>query len=100
MDATAVLSGVEMDQVSREPRYFATRLAMLRQAVADGVIVLRKIATSDNPAGIFTKPLVGAALRYIRGLALGLEPGSEPLEVRGNSPGKLDPGPIAAADEA
>ena len=94
MDATAVLSGVEMDRVSRESRYLATRLAMMRQAVADGVIILRKIATSDNPADIFTKPLVGAALQRIRGLVFGLESGSNPLEVRGDPPGKLDAGPV------
>ena len=88
MDATAVLSGVEMDRVSQESRYLATRLAMMRQAAADGVIILRKIATSDNPADIFTKPLVGAALRHVRDLALGLKPGGEPLEVQGNPPGE------------
>ena len=73
MDASAVLSGVAMGRVSRESRYLATRLAMLRQASADGVIDLRKIGTSDNAADIFTKPVVGAALRRLRALVLGNE---------------------------
>ena len=73
MDASVVLSGVSMDRVSRESRYLATRLAMLRQAVADGVITLRKIDTHVNLADIFTKPLVGAALKRLRALVLGLQ---------------------------
>ena len=35
------------------------------------VITLRKIDTHDNPADIFTKPLVGAALRRLRAPILG-----------------------------
>ena len=73
MDASAVLSGVAMDRVSRESRYLATRLAMLRQAVSDGVVAMRKIDTSVNPADIFTKPVVGAALHRLRALVLGLD---------------------------
>jgi len=45
---------------------------MPRKAVGNGVIALRKINNRDNPAGIFTKPLVGAALRRLRALVLGL----------------------------
>ena len=71
MDAAVVLAGVAMDRVSHKSRYLATRLAMLRQAVADGVIILRKIDTSANPAGIFTKPLVGETSRLLRAMDLG-----------------------------
>ena len=71
MDAAVVLAGVAMDRVTRESRYVATRLAMLRQAVADGIIALRKIDTKTNPADIFTKPLVGETLRRLRAMCLG-----------------------------
>ena len=71
MDAAAVLAGVAMGRVTRESRYLATRLAMLRQAVADGTITLRKIDTKTNPADIFTKPLVGETPRCLRALGLG-----------------------------
>ena len=33
----------------------------------------RKTDTHDNPADIFTKPLVGAALRRLRAFVLGLQ---------------------------
>ena len=76
MDAAVVLAGVAMDRVSRESRYLATRLAMLRQAVADGVIVLHKIDTNANPADIFTKPVVGETLRRLRAMVLGNHDGA------------------------
>ena len=63
MDAAVVLADLAMDRVSRESRYLTTRLAMLRQAVADGIITLRKIDTKTNPADIFTKPLFGETPR-------------------------------------
>ena len=71
MDAAVVLAGVAMDRVTRESRHVATRLAMLRQAVADGIITLRKIDTKTNPADIFTKPLVGETPRRLRAMCLG-----------------------------
>jgi hypothetical protein len=71
LDAQVVLDGVAMDRVSRESRYLAAKLSMLREAVANGVITLTKIATAFNPADIFTKPLVGEALARARGLVLG-----------------------------
>ena len=71
MDAEVVPAGVAMDRVSRESRYLATRLAMLRQAVADGVIILRKIDTKTNPADIFTKPLVEKTPRRLRAMSPG-----------------------------
>ena len=44
---------------------------MLRQAVTDGIITLRKIDTKTNPADISTKPLVGETLRRLRAMCLG-----------------------------
>jgi hypothetical protein len=84
LDAQVVLDGVAMDRVSRESRYLAAKLSMLREAVANGVIALTKIATAINPADIFTKPLVGAALERARGLVLGhlpVEPKASPAAV-------------------
>jgi hypothetical protein len=74
LDAQVVLDGVAMDRVSRESRYLAAKLSMLREAVANGVIRLVKIATALNPADIFTKPLVGAGLARARGIVLGHGP--------------------------
>jgi len=70
--AKPTLSSVAVGRASRESRYLATRLAVLRQAVGDGVIALRKADARDDPAGILKKPLVGAALRWLRALVLGL----------------------------
>jgi hypothetical protein len=71
IDASVVLDGVAMDRVSRESRYLATKFSMVREAVADSIIILVKIATKLNPADIFTKALVGAALLRARALVLG-----------------------------
>ena len=56
---------------ARQPSFLAMRLAMLRQAVVDGIIILRKIDTKTNPANIFTTPLAGETLRRLRALGLG-----------------------------
>ena len=66
-----VMAGVAMDRATRESRYLPTPLAMLRPAVADGIIILRKTDTMTNPADIFTKPLVGETLRRLRAMCLG-----------------------------
>jgi hypothetical protein len=79
LDASVVLDGVAMDRVSRESRYLAAKLSMLRSASANGVINLAKIPTQENPADIFTKPLVGAALAHARGLVLGHAPAASVL---------------------
>jgi len=71
LDATVVISGVAMDRVSRESKYLAAKLAMVREAVHDGKIELAKVPTALNTADIFTKALVGVALRRCRALVLG-----------------------------
>ena len=48
MDAMAVLDGTKMIKVSREQRYLAARLAMLRTWVGDSVISLVKIHWSPT----------------------------------------------------
>ncbi len=72
MDAEAVIEGVETERVSKESRYMAARLAMLRQANEDGVIVSTKVKSDDNRADQFTKPLAGAELRQQRAWGLGI----------------------------
>jgi hypothetical protein len=72
LDATATLSGVEMERVSDKMRYVSARLAMLRYAQDDSKdIVLKKVDTKLNTADGFTKSLAGADLVRNRALMLG-----------------------------
>jgi hypothetical protein len=71
LDANAVINGAEMEKVTREMRFMAARYAMLRKAVTLKQIVLTKVASEDNKADIFTKPLTGAAFMHARKLVLG-----------------------------
>jgi len=57
MDAPAITQGVQMERVSRQQRFQAARLAMLRQWGADGIFTLVKTGTRDMRADILTKPL-------------------------------------------
>jgi hypothetical protein len=98
LDAKVVLDGVAMDRVSRESRYLAAKLSMLREAVANGVIKLTKIGTEFNPADIFTKPLVGEALARARGLVLGHPPGEPKVPKVADGGGKRSK--VAVAERA
>ena len=71
MDAMAVLDGTKMIKVSREQRYLAARLAMLRTWVGDSVISLVKIHTDSMVADIMTKVLPVAAFRRHRASLMG-----------------------------
>jgi len=77
LDATATLSGVEMEKVSEGMRYVAARLAMLRYGVEIGDIVNQKCPTEDNKADGFTKELTGAKLAKSNELMLGDAGGGE-----------------------
>ena len=57
LDASAVMQGALMEKVSRQQRYAAARLAMLRQWQADRTLVLMKTGTKDMRAEIFSKPV-------------------------------------------
>jgi hypothetical protein len=57
MDAAAITQGVQMERVSRQQRFQAARLAMMRQWVDDGIISLVKTDTRYMRADILTKPL-------------------------------------------
>ena len=56
-------------------RFMAARYSMLRAVVADGKVELKKIASEDNKADIFTKPLIGEVFERGRSLVLGHIPG-------------------------
>ena len=72
LDATATLSGVEMERVSDKMRYVSARLAMLRYAQDTSKdIVLKKVDTKLNTADGFTKSLAGADLIRNRAFMLG-----------------------------
>ena len=66
LDATAVLHGTATEQVSREMKYLAAKLAIVQQARAHGKIRTIKIDESVHPADILTKPLQGREFVYKR----------------------------------
>jgi hypothetical protein len=57
LGASAVTDGAGMDRVSRQQRFQAARLGMLRQWVADRVLRLTKTHTRDMRADILTEPV-------------------------------------------
>ncbi len=57
LDASAVTQGALMEKVSRQQRFAAARLAMLRQWLADRTLVLMKTSTKDMRADILSKPV-------------------------------------------
>ena len=59
--------------MAREMKYMAARYAIMRESVRAGEVVLRKVATQDNLADIFTKPLVGEDFQRLRARVLGHE---------------------------
>ena len=61
MDASAITQGVQMERVSRQQRFQAARLAMLRQWGADGIFTLVKTGTRDMRADILIKLLTLAS---------------------------------------
>jgi len=57
IDASAVTDGAAMERVSRQQRFQAARLAMLRSWVADHILHLLKTHTDDMRADILSKPV-------------------------------------------
>ena len=57
IDASAVTDGEKMERVSRQQRFQAARLGMLRQWQLDRVLKLLKTDTEDMRADILTKPV-------------------------------------------
>ena len=60
--------------MAREMKYMAARYAIMRESVQAKEVVLQKVATADNLADIFTKPLVGDTFRRMRDRIMGLVP--------------------------
>ena len=56
IDASAVTDGAAMERVSRQQRFQAARIAMLRSWVADNTLRLLKTHTDDMRADILSKP--------------------------------------------
>jgi hypothetical protein len=57
IDASAVTDGAAMERVSRQQRFQAARIAMLRTWVADHILRLLKTHTDDMRADILSKPV-------------------------------------------
>jgi hypothetical protein len=57
IDASAVTDGAAMERVSRQQRFQAARIAMLRSWVADHILRLLKTHTDDMRADILSKPV-------------------------------------------
>ena len=72
LGALAVLHGTAADQVSREIKYLAAKLAVGKGARSEGKIRNEKINEGCHPAGIPTKPLQGKEFEFKRGRLLGL----------------------------
>jgi hypothetical protein len=70
-DAQVLLDGTHCRRVSKESKWVAPRYAMIRKAEADGAVVFQKIATQDNTADLFTKPLTGVIFAKHRAAVLG-----------------------------
>jgi len=72
VDASAVIDGATAERITKETRWMASRKAMLRSALARGVITINKVATEDNVADILTKSLTGPSFERHRSTLLGL----------------------------
>ena len=73
-DAQVLVDIAAGRKVSRESKWVAPRLAMVRYAVGAGTITVVKVPTEENRADIFTKPLTGVAFETHRASVLGLRP--------------------------
>ena len=71
MDALAVPHGTAADQVSREMKYLAAKLAVAQEARSQGDIKTEKIDESFHPPDILTKLLQGKEHVFKRGRLLG-----------------------------
>jgi hypothetical protein len=69
----ATLQGTAMENVPVKQRYLAAQRAILRQVCTEEKIVrFLKVATDDNPADLFTKPLEGDQFVKLRAIIMGL----------------------------
>ena len=66
IDNQPVVDNANSSKVHRDSRHNALRLRWIRERVEDGLIGVRKVATSANVADVFTKELGPAAHRRFR----------------------------------
>ena len=82
MDANAVMQGAEMDRISKQSRWLAARLAILRQTVGDGQIRLIKVLSAVHVPDIFTKGITDREkFQQLRDYLLGSPDGPMPALV-------------------
>ena len=78
-DAKVVVDAIRNKRVSSEAKWVAPRYAMVRKAVEDHAVEIRKVDTRANRADLFTKPLVGPIFVEHRAAVLGLSaPSGDP----------------------
>ena len=70
--ALAVLHGTAADQVSREMKYLAAKMAVVQEARAQGKIKTETIDEGSHPADVLTKPLQERECAFKRGRLVGL----------------------------
>jgi hypothetical protein len=82
MDANAVMQGAEMDRISKQSRWLAARLAILRQTIGDGQIRLIKVLSAVQVPDIFTKGITDREkFQQLRDYLLGTPDGPMPALV-------------------
>jgi hypothetical protein len=86
-DNLATLQGTEMENMPAKHRYLSARRAILRQVCTEeGIVRFLKVATDDNPADLFTKPLEGDQFVKLRAILMGRSASaSAPLYLKGGA---------------
>ena len=73
-DASAALDGTHCRRVSRESKWVCINLALIRQALEDGVVTTVKCPSENNIADVLTKPLTGPTFTRAQRALQGLPP--------------------------
>jgi len=73
-DASAALDGTHCRRVSRESKWVCINLALIRQALEDGVVTTVKCPSENNIADVLTKPLTGPTFARAQRALQGLPP--------------------------
>ena len=98
LDALAVLHGTAADQVSRDMKYLAAKLAIVQAARAEGKTKTEQVDQSCHPADILTKPLQGKEFEFKRARLLGLRAVPPTRPSPGSGPSARVGEPEAEAD--
>ena len=70
-DSSAAVAIADSDTSSKRMKHIATRLAFLRECIANKEIMMYHIRNTGQVADIFTKPLSAASFHVLRELLLG-----------------------------